>query len=89
MEPRGLGHTTEQLSTALKKLVFVLQVTPNHRRPESGRMNGFARKKKKSLMERRKERPEDQLVVWILFCASQHLVSEIIKEKNVTFLCLR
>lgn len=41
MEPRGLGHTTEELSTALKKLVLVLQVTPNYRRPESGWMNGF------------------------------------------------
>lgn len=27
MEPRGLGHTAEELSTGLEKLVLVLQVT--------------------------------------------------------------
>lgn len=27
MEPRGLGHTAEELSTGLEKLVLVLRVT--------------------------------------------------------------
>lgn len=43
MEPKGLGHTAQELSTRLDDLVSMQQVTLNLRRPEWGWMNGAAK----------------------------------------------
>lgn len=42
MEPKGLGHTAEELSTGLDDLVSIQQATLNCRRPDWGWMDGVA-----------------------------------------------